>query len=78
MFKKRCAELGEPNKLLLVAKLASPTFSCGIRKKIITIKKILIKAPINFNIYLTYLENLNFLRNNVDLVKTIHQFQKFL
>jgi hypothetical protein len=27
MFKKRCAELGEPNKLLLVAKLASPTFS---------------------------------------------------
>jgi len=27
IFKKRWAERGEPNKLLLVAKLASPTFS---------------------------------------------------
>jgi hypothetical protein len=39
MFKKRRAELGEPSMLLFVAKLASPTFSSGIRKKIIMIKK---------------------------------------
>ena len=54
MFKKRCAELGEPNKLLFVAKLASPTFSCGILKKIIIIKKRLVKIPRSFNIYLSY------------------------
>ena len=50
IFKNRCAELGEPNKLLLVAKLANPALSCGIRKKIIIIKNRLIKDPINFNI----------------------------
>ena len=50
IFKKRFAELGEPNKLLLVAKLERPTFSCGIRKKMITIRNKLTKVPSNFNI----------------------------
>lgn len=50
IFNKRCAELGEPNKSVFVAKLARPTFSCGILKKIIMIKKRLTKNPINFNI----------------------------
>lgn len=60
IFKNRLAELGEPNKLLFVVKLANPTFSCGIRKQIITIKKILIKIPIIFNIGRISLENYNF------------------
>jgi hypothetical protein len=55
IFKNRCAELGEPNKLLLFAKLVNPTFSCGIRKKIIKIKNRLTKYPINLNILLIYL-----------------------
>lgn len=50
IFNKRCAELGEPSKSVLVAKLAKPTFSCGILKKIIIIKKILTKNPTIFNI----------------------------
>jgi hypothetical protein len=50
IFNERCAELGEPRKSLFVAKLDSPTFSCGIRKKIITIKKILTIKPNSFNI----------------------------
>jgi hypothetical protein len=50
MFSKRCAELGEPNKSVFVAKLARPTFSCGILKKIIIIKKIHTKNPNSFNI----------------------------
>ena len=57
IFKKRWAELGDPSKLLLFAKLESPTFSCGIRKKIITIKKKLTKDPINFNIDFIYSKN---------------------
>ena len=56
IFNERCAELGEPNKSLFVAKLAKPIFSCGIRKKIITIKKRLIMNPNGFNIYLSFLE----------------------
>ena len=52
IFKKRRAERGDPNKLLLVAKLTRPTFSCGIRKKIIIIKKRLIQIPSVFNMYL--------------------------
>jgi hypothetical protein len=51
IFKERCAELGDPNKSLFVAKLARPIFSWGIRKKIITIKKILTINPNSFNIY---------------------------
>jgi hypothetical protein len=50
MLSDFCAELGEPNKSLFVAKLDNPILSCGIRKKIITIKKILIRNPICFNI----------------------------
>ena len=69
IFKNRCAELGEPNKLLLVAKLANPTFSCGIRKKIMTIKKRLTKFPISWNIYLTFLKNLNFYMNLLSFIK---------
>ena len=52
IFKDRCAELGDPNKSLFVAKLANPTFSCGILKKIITIKKTLIRNANNFIILL--------------------------
>lgn len=55
MFKDLCAELGDPNKSLLFAKLESPILSCGIRKKIIKIKKILIPNQISFNINLFYL-----------------------
>lgn len=55
IFKDRCAELGEPKISLLVAKLANPTFSCGIRKKIIIINKILTINPKAFNINLSYL-----------------------
>ena len=55
IFKDLWAELGEPNKSLFVAKLAKPAFSCGIRKKIITIKKTLTINPSNFNIELKYL-----------------------
>jgi hypothetical protein len=53
IFKKRSAELGEPNTLLLFAKLASPTFSLGIRKIIIAIKKILTIDPKMVNTGLT-------------------------
>jgi hypothetical protein len=54
IFNERSAELGEPSKSLFVAKLANPTFSFGIRKKIITIKKILIINPSGFNINLSF------------------------
>jgi len=57
IFSERCAELGDPNRSLFVAKLAKPTFSCGIRKKMITIKKILTINSNSFNIYLEVLEN---------------------
>jgi hypothetical protein len=48
MFNDLCAELGDPNKSVFVAKLPNPTLSCGIRKKIITIRKILIRNANNF------------------------------
>ena len=49
LFKNRSAELGDPNKLLFVAKLVNPLF-CGVRKKIIKIKKRLSNNQISFNI----------------------------
>ena len=52
MFKDFCAELGEPNKSLFVAKLDKPTLSWGIRKKMMAIKKRLIINPNIFNMYL--------------------------
>ncbi len=59
IFKNRSAELGEPKISLFVAKLDNPTFSCGVRKKIIIINKILTTNPINFNIFLVYFINNN-------------------
>ena len=53
MFNDLWAELGDPNKSLFVAKLPNPTLSCGIRKKIITIKKTLIRNANNFIILLS-------------------------
>ena len=61
IFKDRSAELGEPNISLFVAKLDSPTFSCGRRKKIMIINKILMINPIAFNILLSYFKNFNLL-----------------
>lgn len=60
MFKDLCAELGDPNKSLLFAKLESPILSWGIRKKMITIKKTLTINHICFNISLFNLILLNF------------------
>ena len=54
IFKDRSAELGEPSISLFVAKLDNPTFSCGTRKKITTINRILIRNPIGFNIVKFY------------------------
>ena len=51
LFKLRSAELGDPNRLLLVAKLAKPLF-CGARRKIITIKNILNIIQSKFSILL--------------------------
>jgi len=59
MFKNRSAELGEPKISLFVAKLDNPTFSWGVRKKIITINKKLIINPISFNISLIFFKKLN-------------------
>jgi hypothetical protein len=59
IFKERCAELGDPNRSLFVAKLAKPTFSCGIRKKMIMIKKTLTINPKIFNIDLGFFKNNN-------------------
>lgn len=50
IFKNLSDELGEPNKLLLFAKVDNPTLSLGIRIKIIIINRILIMNPIAFNI----------------------------
>ena len=50
IFKNRSAELGELNISLFVAKLDNPTFSCGVRKNITIINKILTINPISFNI----------------------------
>jgi hypothetical protein len=52
MFNDLSAEVGDPNKLLFVAKLPNPTLSFGIRKKIIPIKKILIRNENNLIIFL--------------------------
>ena len=60
IFKERCAELGDPNISVFVAKLARPTFSCGIRKNIIIIKKRLLIKPNIFNIDLDYYRNFIF------------------
>ena len=49
IFKNRSAELGELNISLFVAKLDNPTFSCGVRKNITIINKILTMNPISFN-----------------------------
>ncbi len=60
IFKDRSAELGEePNTSLFVAKLDKPTLSCGTRKKIILIKRILIKNTTSFNISLIHFKNFN-------------------
>ena len=62
LFKVRSAELGDPNKLLFVAKLANPLF-WGARRNIITIKNRLNIIQRKFSIIIT---------------KFILQFQKFL
>ena len=49
LFNVRSAELGDPSKLLLVAKLANPLF-WGARRNIIIIRKILNNIQIRFNI----------------------------
>ena len=49
LFNVRSAELGEPSKLLFVAKLANPLF-CGARRNIITIKKRLNSIHSTFSI----------------------------
>ena len=49
LFKVRSAELGEPSKLVFVAKLANPPF-WGARKNIISIKKRLNNIQSMFNI----------------------------
>ena len=49
LFKNCSAELGDPNILLFVEKLASPWF-CGVRKKIRPIKMRLNITQIIFNI----------------------------
>jgi hypothetical protein len=51
IFNDLCDELGDPSKSVLVAKLARPTFSWGIFKRIIIIKKILTRSPNSFNIF---------------------------
>ena len=51
LFNVRSAELGDPNKLLFVAKLARPLF-CGARKNIIAIKNILKIIQSKFNMIL--------------------------
>ncbi len=49
LFKNRSAELGDPNRLLFVAKLAKPPF-CGALRKIIKIKNTLTNNQSKFNI----------------------------
>ena len=79
IFKNLSAELGEPNISLFVAKLDNPTFSCGIRKKIIIISKILTINPISFNISLTDFKNFNFIIIFKIIINyhIILQFQRF-
>ena len=50
--KIRWAEPGEPNKLLLFAKLESPTLSWGIRTRINKMRNRLVKIPSIVNITL--------------------------
>ena len=59
LFNVCSAELGEPNKLLFVAKLASPLF-CGARRNIITIKPMLKSIQSKFNMILRRKFNLQF------------------
>ena len=49
LFKNRSAELGDPNTLLFVAKLANPLF-CGVLKNITKIKNPLNTNQNNFSI----------------------------
>ena len=50
LFKSFSAELGDPSKLLFVAKLANPPSFDGIRIRISIIKKLLNNTQIKFNI----------------------------
>ena len=50
--KERWAEVGEPSKSLLLAKLERPTESRGIRKRIMKIKNRLTRVPKRDNINL--------------------------
>jgi hypothetical protein len=49
---ERWAEVGEPSKSLLLAKLERPTESRGIRKRIMKIKNRLTRVPKRVNINL--------------------------
>ena len=75
-FKDFCAELGEPSISLFVAKLAKPTFSWGMRRKIIVIKKMLIIKRNNFNmIYYDLIINFkNFLKDFAYFISGINRF----
>ena len=55
MFKERWAELGDPKISLLVAKLAKPTFSCGIFKRITAISTKLMINENTLKMYIKYL-----------------------
>ena len=57
MFKNCRLERGEPNTFFVV-RLDSPTFSSGIRKKMIAIKRKLISVAVSFNIFFIYPINL--------------------
>ncbi len=54
IFKERWAELGDPKISLFVAKLAKPTFSCGIFRRIIAIKIKLMTNEKTFNMFINY------------------------
>ena len=60
LFKNRSAELGDPNKSLLFAKLESPPF-CGARRKMIKIKNPLNSNQSIFNI----IRIIGFNKNNI-------------
>ena len=68
IFNDLSAEPGEPNKLLLLAKLAKPELSWGVRKKIIIIKTKLIKNPVIFNIFLSLLSDFYLLNIQLELL----------
>ena len=58
LFRKRSAELADPNKLLFVAKLANPLF-CGVLKNTTKIKNPLNNNQNNFSILFN---NLNYIQ----------------